>query len=287
MSSYLIQGVVFHMMKRRYLAFLVILIVSCYSCNSPRFIYSPSPPNNPYFKEKRESKLSAYYSSGGDDNNRTGHRNNGFDLQAAYAVGNNWALTAGYFDRKEKDIYPYGNYNYFDSSVVSYKRHITDFGGGYFIPVDNRRSVFLAIYGGLGFGKFSFTDDGIDKARVNYNRFHHSDITKWFIQPSLNLFATNYFRASFITKFSFVKYGNISTSYSPDELQFYWLDKIKNKTISYFEPAFNVQFGIPPVDWVKAEGGFTLSSDPFYKNSQIQARGFTASIGLSFDFTKL
>lgn len=275
------------MMKKGYLAFLVMAIAFCYSCNTPRFVYSPSPPNNPYFKEKGESKLSAYYSSGGDDNKRTGHKNNGFDLQAAYALSNNWALTAGFFDRKEKDVYQYGNYNYFDSSVVSYKRNITDFGGGYFISLDKRRSVFFAIYGGLGFGKFSFTDNGIDKARVNYTRFHNSAVTKWFVQPSLNLIASDYFRASFIAKFSFLHYGNISTSYTTDELQFYWLDKIKNKTVSYVEPAFNMQFGVPPVDWVKVEGGFTFSSDPFYKNSQIQARGFNASIGLSFDFTKL
>jgi hypothetical protein len=30
-------------------------------------------------------------------------------------------LTAGFW-QEEKDIYQYGNYNYFDSSVVSYKK---------------------------------------------------------------------------------------------------------------------------------------------------------------------
>jgi hypothetical protein len=217
----------------------------------------------------------------------TGHKNNGLDLQAAYAIGNNRALTTGFFERKEKDIYPSGKYNYFDSSIVNYKRHITDFGAGYFISLDRRQSVFFTIYGGLGIGKFSFTDNGIDKARINYNRFHNSAITKWFVQPSFNSIAVNYFRASFIARFSFVRYGNISTSYTNDELQYYWLDKIKNKTFAFVDPTFNLQFGIPPIDWVKADGGFTFLSDPIEEISKIQARSFNASIGLCFDFFKL
>jgi hypothetical protein len=268
-------------------ALLVIVIFFCYSCTAPRYIYSPSPPNNPYLKEKGESKLAVYYSSGGDDNKRTGHKNNGIDLQAAYAVSNNWALTAGFFERKEKDIYSPGRYNFFDSSVLDYKRRITDFGGGYFISLDKRKSVFFNVYSGVGFGKFSFTDFGVDKSGFNYKRFHNSTITKWFIQPSINSFVGNYFRASFIAKFSFIHYGNISTSYTSNELQYFFLDKIRNKTISYFEPAFNMQFGIPAIDWIKIDGGFTFSSDPFEEISKIQARSFSASIGLCFDFTKL
>jgi hypothetical protein len=50
------------------------------------------------------------------------------------------------------------------------------------------------------------------------------------------------FPGIFYSKVSFVHYGNISTSYTTDELQFYWLDKIKNKTVNYVEPGFNTQF---------------------------------------------
>jgi hypothetical protein len=278
-------------MTLKCLLLIFTIVFHCCSCNTPRYIYSPSAPNNPYFKEKGDSKLSTYYTSGVRLRNRIGRENYGFDLQTAYAISNKWALTAGFFNRKEKDIYPSRNDNYFnsyfDSSAVKYNRRITDFGGGYFIPLDRSRSVYFAMYSGLGLGKFSFTDNGIDKARVNYSRFHHSAITKWFVQPSLNLFDGNYLRVSFIAKFSFVHYGNIATSYTNDELQFYWLDKIKNKTIGYIEPSLNMQFGIPPAEWVKIDGGFTFSSDPFYKNPQLQARVFNASIGLSFDFTKL
>ena len=83
-------------MTRNCLIFISIAVICCCSCSSPRFIYSPSPPNNPYFKETGDSKLAAYYSSGGDDNKNTGHKNNGLDLQAAYAISDHWALTAGF-----------------------------------------------------------------------------------------------------------------------------------------------------------------------------------------------
>ncbi len=274
-------------MTQNCLLFVWISAVCCCSCNSPRFIYSPSPPNDPYFKERGDSKLAAYYSSGGDDNEKTGHKNNGYDLQAAYAISDHWALTAGFFARKEKDIYTSVRYNFFDSSILDYKRHITDLGGGYFIPLNRGKTVLFNIYGGLGFGKFSFTDYGIDKSGLSYERFHNSGITKWFIQPSINSIVGDYFRASFILKFSFVRYGNISTSYTNEELRYFFLDKIKNNTISYFEPTFNMQFGIPPVDWIKVDGGFTFSSDPYEDLTKIQARSFNASIGLCFDFFKM
>lgn len=276
------------MRKKNQLALAIIItICACSACNTERYIYTPSIPNNPYFREKGESKLAAYYSSGGDDNPRTGHKNNGFDLQGAYALSKNWAITTSFFSRQESDIYTSSHYNFFDSSYINYKRHITDFGGGYFVPLNRRQNAFFAIYGGIGFGEFSINDKGIDRARNSYSRFHNSDITKWFIQPSFNFFAGNYFRMALIGKFSFVHYGNISTSYLNEELQYYWLDRIKSKTISFFEPTLNIQFGIPPIDWVKIDGGFTFSSDPFEEPSRAEARNFNASIGLSFDFSKI
>jgi hypothetical protein len=277
------------MMRKKILTALVIVVAIFCSCNTPRYIYSPSPPNNPYFKEKGESKLTAYYSGGVARGSSSAMKpiNRGSDIQAAYAISNQWALTAAYFNRKERDSYRPGGNNYFDSSIVHYKRHITDFGGGYFVPLDRKQSVFFTVYGGLGFGKFSFTDNGVDKAAVSYSRFHNSAITKWFVQPSFSSFVGNYFRASFIGKLSFVHYGNIFTSYTNDELQYYWLDKINGKTFAFIEPTFNLQFGIPTVDWVKVDGGFTFSSDPFDNISRIEARSFNASIGLCFDFFKL
>jgi hypothetical protein len=264
--------------------FSTILFVSC---NSPRYIYSPSPPNNPYFTEKGQSKVAAYYSSGGDDNAITGTKNRGLDVQGAYAISDKWALTAGYFNRKERDVYTSGNYNYFDSSILDYKRNLVDVGGGYIIPLNKPRTVSVNLFAGLAFGKFAFTDKGIDKSGTAYSRFHNSKILKWYAQSSLNAMPGRYFRASFVFKFSFLHYGNIATSYTNDEVNFFRLDRIKNKTLAFFEPAFNMQLGIPRCDWMKIDGGFTFSTDPYSNNSNIEARSFNASIGLCFDLSKL
>lgn len=274
-------------MRKVFNLILPAAIILVASCNTPRYIYSPSPPNNPYFKEKGESKLSAYYSSGGDNNTLDGGKNNGYDIQGAYAIANNWALTAGYFNRKERDVYSNGTYNFFESSVVDYKRNLTDVGGGYFLPLNIKRNISFNVFGGLAFGRFSFTDKGMDKQGLSYNRFHNSRIVKWYIQPSFNIMPGKYFRASFINKFSFAHYGNIATSYTDEELQYFFLDRIKNKTIFFFEPTFNMQVGIPKCEWIKIDGGFTFSSDPFEDVSRIEARNFNASIGLSFDLSKL
>jgi hypothetical protein len=244
-------------------------------------------PNNPYFTEEGQSKLGVYYSAGGDHNPKDGEKNRGFEIQGAYAISNNWALTAGYFNRRERDIYSQYEYNFFDSSIVNYKRNLVDVGGGYFLPLDRQKTVSINLFGGIALGRFSFTDRGVDKSGVDYNRFHNSNIVKWYAQPSINAMPVKYFRASFIFKLSFVQYGKIATSYTSDELQYFYLDRLKNKTLFYFEPAFNMQLGIPGCDWMKIDGGVNFSSDPYRGNSKIQARSFNASIGLSFDFSTL
>src|SRR5215208_4400844 len=105
------------------------------------------------------------------------------------------------------------------------------------LPLDKQRTVSINMFAGLAFGKFSFTDKGMDKAGSAYSRFHNSKILKWYVQPSLNAMPGKYFRASFVFKFSFVHYSNIAASYTNDELQYFYLDRIKNKTLAFFEPA--------------------------------------------------
>jgi hypothetical protein len=85
-------------------------------------------------------------------------------------------LTAGFFEREERDTYKSTRYNFFDSSILDYKRHITDLGGGYLLPLNKGKIFLFNIFGGLGLGKFSVTDHGIDKSGLSYERFHSSSI---------------------------------------------------------------------------------------------------------------
>ena len=126
-------------MKNKLLLSAIIIVTCLSSCATYRYIYSASPPNNPYFREKGESKLAGYYSSS-DDNTTTNGTAGGWDLQGAYAISNHWAVTAAYFSRREKDVYDYISYNS-QSSVVKYKRNLFDIGGGYFVPLNAKKTI--------------------------------------------------------------------------------------------------------------------------------------------------
>lgn len=276
------------MRKTQTTAFVLLCIV-IYSCNSPRYIYSPSPPNNPYFTKKGDSKIAAYYSGGSSRSTYGDGKNRGFDLQGAYSIDDHWAILADYFNRNEKDIYDSYRTNFFDSSIVDYKRHITSIGGGYYTAIDKNQTAFFNIFGGIGMGKFSVTDNGLDKNGVQYSRFHNSSITKWYIQPSFNFMPSPNFNASFVGKFSFVSYGKISTSYQLEEQQYFYFDQLFKKTLFFFEPTFNMQIGASKCDWMKIDLGTTFSTNPYFQSthSRARVRGFNFSAGLCFDFSKI
>ncbi|MDQ2720666.1 MAG: hypothetical protein M3Z26_13035 [Bacteroidota bacterium] len=273
----------------------LIIMIAFTSCTTYRYIYSASPANDPYFNKKGESKLTGYYSSSGD-NNLLGEFAGGFDMHGAYAIENHWALTVGYFNRREKDVFNYYHSDSpFDSSIVKYKRNLFDIGAGYFVALNQNKTITFNLYGGFSSGKFSLEDDGVDHNDSNYNRYHDSKINKWFLQPSFNFMPGHHVRFSFGLKVSFVHYGNIHTSYTAEELHYFALDRIPNKTIPYAESFFNLQFGFPKYPWVKLDMELSGASQPLYNNpnnlndnsERLRTRGSNASIGLNFDFSKI
>ena len=207
-------------MRNRFFLYSILLITTFCSCHTNRYIYFASPPNNPYFTKKGESKVAAYYSSS-NSNSLTKEFADGFDLQGAYALSNHLALAVSYFNRKEKDVYGVGYNDPFDSSIVRYKRNLIDVGTGYFIALNKKKTITFNFYGGLSLGKFSIDDNGLDKNLISYNRFHSSHITRWFFQPSINFMPGKYVRFSFTLKSSYVLYGKVKTNYTSEELQFF------------------------------------------------------------------
>ena len=272
---------------KSYPLFFVFVISMCglSSCTTYRYIYAASPANSPYFNEKGQSKLAGYYSNNIGGSQMRGYAE-GFDIHGAYAIGNHWALTAGYFNRKEEDS-NINNYNIpFASSAIRYKRNLLGVGAGYFIAVNPAKTITFNLYGGMDFGKFSFTENGLENG-IPGERFHNSNITKWFFQPSVNFMPGKYFRASLIFKKSFVHYGGITTNYTADELAYYSLDAIANKTVFFSEPALDMQFGVPPVHWLKFELMWSSISNPIYENTRLAVRSFNFSMGLCIDFSKM
>lgn len=261
---------------------LLLLLSLLTACTTPRYIYAPAPPVNPFFTEKGESKVSAFYTGGDSESGK----NRGFDFQGAYAIGNHWALTASYSRRFEKDIFNSGDSYEIKTKEIRYRRKQAELGVGCLVPVGIDKMFFFTLYGGYGFGRYKF-EDYASNGTTSYTRMHDSHISKWYIQPAFNYTPGEMFRASITGKCSFVRYGNISTNYSNAELSDLGLDHLPGNTFSFFEPTLALQFGVPEWKWVKLDAGFTLSSDPGRFSDDLQARGICGFIGFSFDFFKL
>lgn len=262
-------------MKYCFLFAIFLVSILFTSCITHRYIYSASPANNPYLTKKGNAEVTGYYSSDGNSNPPKEYAR-GIDLHGGYAVGNHWAIITGYFNRRERDINTESSSN---NSFISYKRNLIDIGTGYFTSLDKSKELYFNFYGGYAAGKFSFEED-------NYSRYHESVIHKWFLQPGLNFISKKYFRMSFAGKISFVHYGDIKTTYTSQELTNYGLDRIADKTICFFEPSFNIQFGTRKIPWAKIV--FLMSGTSNYQpaNTYLDVRGSNVSLGLSFDFFK-
>ena len=266
------------------IAFGCAIILS--SCTYSRYIYTASPANNPYFTEKGQSKLTGYYSNNADEDRNNGDNNtkskaDGVDVQAAYAISKNWALTTSFYHRNEKDFTLESSENHF----VHYKRDLFEVGGGAFLPLNKRKSLTVNFFAGLAFGRFSFTDQNISQG---YDRFHNAAITKFYFQPSFNYILDEYFRIGLILKPVFVHYGNIQSDYTEGEKESYGLNLIENNTVSFFEQEWNIQLGLPQIPWIKLDAALS-TTNPFLHDIQSfgSVRGGNVSIGLTFDFSKM
>ena len=85
------------------LSFTSLLFITC-SCTTPRYIYSPSAQNVPVLTKKGDSKLGGVYSTNfvGEekrDGKVIDNRSRGYDLHAAVAITDNFAVQAGHFYR--------------------------------------------------------------------------------------------------------------------------------------------------------------------------------------------
>ena len=265
---------------------LLVLSFQFSSCYTPRYVYSPAAHNVPVFIKKNDSKIAFNYSvnadlraSDDDDIN-----NSGLDLQAAYAVTNHFALQANYVHRTERDR-QYGISSISDSGVLRYHRNLTEFGVGYFSPLDVNKQAVFQVFAGVGFGKFSFTDIGRDQSNNHYNYFHQMDVSKIYIQPAFTVRSKKNFAASLSSRFSLLRFHNIQTNYPAYELDLYKLDSIGNRTHVFWEPAIINTFGFKQLPGIQFEfqGGLALLQSRQF----IDYRSFNFSAGILFDIPKL
>lgn len=155
-------------------------------------------------------------------------------MHAPYAISDHWALTTSYLIRREKDIYNSGSNGPFDHSRAKYKRNLVELDGGYFISLNKNKTIIANLYAGTATGKFLIDDHGEIFSGTNYIRYHKSHISKWFFHPSLNFLPSKNVRLALILKSSYVHFGNITTSYTDYELQYFKLDQIACRTVIIF-----------------------------------------------------
>jgi hypothetical protein len=252
-------------------------------------MYSPASQNVPVLVNKGDSKLSAAISTNLSKkhvtNNTLGEsKNRGFDLQAAYALSNHFALAANYFNRNESNN---GNKDVGrrDSSVINYERKLIELAAGYFTVLDADQLVMFQVFGGVGKGRFSFTDIGQDANSIHYNRYHVAGVKKYYFQPALILRSRGNFAASFSSRFSFIKFGNIKTDYTPIELSNYKLDSLTYGTRNFWEPAFTNTFGFKQLPGIQFE--YQLGTAILLNHRYIDHRAFNFSFAIVLDLPKL
>lgn len=271
---------------------VISLIIVFASCNTPRYAYSPTAHNVPILTRQGDSKLAANYSNNitstatdDDDNQYEKSVSHGFDLQGAVAVTNNIALQANYFYRSEKTTSTSSSYSDFARSSVKYQRRLFEFGAGYFTPVDKKQRMLFQVYAGAGLGKTKIADDGIEFSGIDYHRNYNTNITKFYLEPSITFRMKEIFAATVATRASIVKFRNIETNYSLLEKQDFNLDSLDRFAVAFFEPAFVGSFGFNklPGFRIELQAGLCV----LWEESFIDYRPFNFSVGLVFDIGKL
>lgn len=255
--------------------FLICIIVSVTSCNTPRYIYSPSAHNVPVLTKKGDSKIGGVYSTNAvgqekKDGVEIDNRSRGYDLQGAVAITNNFAIQAAHAYRWEKtEGGP-------DSTTLRYKRNLTELGLGYYLPINDNGSTFFQVFAGAGLGRFSFTD--IDKTGSYY---HQANITKIYLQPAILFKSKGSFTTSVSVRFSGINYSKIKTNYAAGQLNDYHLEDLNGRAKWFFEPATVSSFGFKGLPGLRFEvqGGLSF----LMARNYIDYRKFNFSVGTWVD----
>ncbi|MEO7982606.1 MAG: hypothetical protein ABI688_00865 [Bacteroidota bacterium] len=231
----------------KYLFILLLPVLLLTACSIQRRLYSPTQVNNPSLEAKGDYSFSLSYSAPP-----------GFDLNGGYAITNHWALIGGAFSYKNKDQEE--DYDLFsthrDSSSLLYRHKGFHIGTGFYFPlIKNKPSLFLSFFGGFTKGNFEMKEALYQAApnpavspRLNY---YKSDIDRWFLQGSLNLYHQN-IHQSFITRFNYVGYSNTQTDYDLSQ---------------------QTEFNLPPQAYPKWSSFLDFSSDTKIFFSKKQALG--------------
>lgn len=208
-------------------------------------LYAPMGVNSFFMVQKNEAHAkAAYRKSLPDENTDAGSHTDGADFSAAYSISDHIGIMATHSFNKEKD-----KYNNNDESIL-YKRTFSELSVGYFTTLRADKRLFFEIYGGYGYGS--------NQLSFFYNRtyaggYYNNKSVKLFFQPAIIFHPTPTFQMGFITKLSFLKYQNIKTDYTNDNLSDpdVRLLHAGSSIYSFLEPSYSMQFPFSKNGWLK------------------------------------
>jgi hypothetical protein len=267
----------------RSIAFIV-GIALCWSCTSPRYVYTPSAVNNPFLTEKGDGEINAMYSTS-TSNGSSGSNINGLDLMGSYALSNNFGVQAHYFYRGEKDTYSNSWSNATIDGNIHYNRNEFELGLGGFFPLDKSKSIIFAAWAGAGFGGTNMNESRVPiegGTGFKTGNFDYKS-TRLYFQPSFNFIVSEHFKAGIVGKFNSISFSNISTNFDGFELADRTLDKLEDHHISVIEAGYNISFGFRSFNHVLFTHQLTFAGT--HQNYDIRPLNF--SLGISYVFKPL
>ena len=238
-------------MKTNSSVILMLLALAALNSSCIHYYYAPSSNNVPLFKEKKEVRIQAQYSTVGiraDGSKDIG----GFEMQSAYAITNHAAVQLNFLHVADAEQdYGSGHGSYVEAA------------GGYFKPLHNKNWIFET-YGGFGIGTVnSIYGTSSESAKTS--------ITKFFAQPSFG-YSRNHFAFAVSSKFSLVDFGVRSSTISKDNnpTDYDYVESFKKgKSYFWWEPGFMIRGGFKHVQ-VFLQATYTVMNDnnlPFFNSN--------------------
>ncbi len=211
------------------------------ACKTPQYYaHAPSSVNNPFLQKRNDTRLTGNLLLGDGTNTP------GVDVQGAYAITNNIAVAASFTKRFERDRYRDYDAGIFgssdDSGTTRYTRNMTELAVGYFVPLNERKSVVVNVFGGAGVGKNVLSDTKRDASNNIVENDYNVPVRKFFVQPSINFIKAKVLSFGVAAKASWIHFGNANTNFTSQELLETGLAKYTNVTRFFFEPAFISQY---------------------------------------------
>ncbi len=272
------------MLSIKHLLSLLLLLFLGISCYSPRYVYSSPAQNIPALEKKHDVIVSASYAPGiGGKRVREPAYNHGLDLHLAYAYSKNWGVMINQFYRWEKNEGD-NDFSFLDSSVLRYKRSLTEMGIGYFTSINEDSSSYFQFFAGGAIGKFSIMDAQTENG-VILRKFHNSNVSKLFIQPALTFRHRKNYSAALSSRFTAVYYSKIKTNYTNTELENYILDSLSVSPVFFWEPAMNFIFSSKKINGLKLQ--VQLATTVLLNSRFIDSKSVNVGIGIVADVCKL